>query len=123
MIANNNALRAVTEGKDGILAGLRRKNLHRDEHRESGGDRDCQASEASSAEMLDAPVSGSSITLEEQADLHGRRQTEVFEKSCRIFKPVAQRQPMSALSAAAMKVATNLSLAVQMLAFSRRAAR
>ncbi len=39
MVANTEALRAVTEGADGIFAGLiRRQNLCRHEHGQSGGD-------------------------------------------------------------------------------------
>ena len=83
MIANNSALRAVTEGKDGILAGLSTGKIYVDMSTVSpAAIRElAKQVEAKGAEMLDAPVSGSSITLEEgklSFMVGGKR--EVFEK-------------------------------------------
>jgi 3-hydroxyisobutyrate dehydrogenase-like beta-hydroxyacid dehydrogenase len=71
--------------------------------------------------MLDAPVSGSSITLEEgklSFMVGGKR--EIFEKVLPYLHAIGPRATYVGGHglAASMKVATNLSLAVQMLAFS-----
>ena len=67
MVANTGALRAVTEGADGILAGLSAGKIYVDMSTVSpAAIRDlAKQVEAKGAQMLDAPVSGSSITLEE----------------------------------------------------------
>ena len=99
MVANTEALRAVTEGADGILAGLSAGKIYIDMSTVSPAASQSIARqvEAKGAQMLDSPVSGSVTTLEE-----GKLSFMVGGNGL----------------AAAMKVATNLSLAVQMLAFS-----
>jgi 3-hydroxyisobutyrate dehydrogenase-like beta-hydroxyacid dehydrogenase len=123
MIANNGALRAVTEGKEGILAGLSAGKIYIEMSTVSpAAIREiAKQVEANGAEMLDAPVSGSSITLEEgklSFMVGGKR--EVFEKVLPYLHAIGPKATYvgSHGLAAAMKVATNLSLAVQMLAFS-----
>ena len=123
MIANNHALRAVTEGKEGILAGLSAGKIYVEMSTVSPtAIRELAIQvEANGAEMLDAPVSGSSITLEEgklSFMVGGKR--EVFEKVRHYLQAIGPKATYVGGHglAAAMKVATNLSLAVQMLAFS-----
>ena len=123
MIANNAALRAVTEGKEGILAGLSEGKIYVEMSTVSpAAIRElAKQVEANGAEMLDAPVSGSSITLEEgklSFMVGGKR--EVFEKVRPYLQAIGPKATYVGDHglAAAMKVATNLSLAVQMLAFS-----
>jgi 3-hydroxyisobutyrate dehydrogenase-like beta-hydroxyacid dehydrogenase len=123
MIANNNALRAVTEGKDGILAGLSAGRIYIEMSTVSpAAIREiAKQVEANGAEMLDAPVSGSSITLEEgKLSFMVGGKPEVFEKVRPFLQAIGPKATYVGGHglAAAMKVATNLSLAVQMLAFS-----
>src|SRR5512139_2289146 len=83
MIANNSALRAVTEGKEGILAGLSTGKIYIEMSTVSpAAIREiAKQVEATGAEMLDAPVSGSSITLEEgKLSFMVGGKPEVFEK-------------------------------------------
>ena len=123
MIANNSALRAVTEGKEGILAGLSTGKIYIEMSTVSpAAIRElAKQVEAKGAEMLDAPVSGSSITLEEgKLSFMVGGKPEVFEKVLPYLQAIGPRAIYVGGHglAAAMKVATNLSLAVQMLAFS-----
>jgi 3-hydroxyisobutyrate dehydrogenase-like beta-hydroxyacid dehydrogenase len=123
MIANNNALRAVTEGKDGIVAGLSAGKIYIEMSTVSpAAIRDLAMQvEIKGAEMLDAPVSGSSITLEEgklSFMVGGKKET--FEKVLPYLQAIGPKATYVGDHglAASMKIATNLSLAVQMLAFS-----
>ena len=123
MVTNTAALRAVAEGPDGILAGLASGKIYIDMSTVSpSAIRElAQQAEAKGAHMLDAPVSGSVITLEEgklSFMVGGSQQT--FEKARPILEaigPKVTRVGGNGL-AVSMKIATNLSLAVQMLAFS-----
>jgi 3-hydroxyisobutyrate dehydrogenase-like beta-hydroxyacid dehydrogenase len=123
MIANNNALRAVTEGKDGILAGLSAGKIYVEMSTVSPASiRElAKQVEAKGADMLDAPVSGSSITLDEgklSFMVGGKR--EIFDRVLPYLQAIGPKATYVGGHglAASMKVATNLSLAVQMLAFS-----
>jgi len=123
MIANTEALHAISGGPDGILAGLSPGKIYIDMSTVSpAAIREiAQQVEAKGAQMLDAPVSGSAITLEEgklSFMVGGRRDT--FEKVQPILQAIGPKATHVGANglAAAMKVATNLSLAVQMLAFS-----
>ena len=123
MIANNNALRAVTEGKDGILAGLSAKKIYVEMSTVSPAAIRLLAKEveARGADMLDAPVSGSSITLDEgklSFMVGGKR--EIFDKVLPFLQAIGPKATYVGGHglAASMKIATNLSLAVQMLAYS-----
>ena len=73
------------------------------------------------ADMVDAPVSGSVITLQEgklSIMVGGRRET--FERAKPVLEDIGPKVTYVGENglALAMKIATNLSLAVQMLAFS-----
>ena len=123
MVANTEALRAVTAGADGILAGLTAGKIYVDMSTVSpAAIREiAKHVEASGAEMLDAPVSGSSITLEEgklSFMVGGTRET--FEKVLPVLQAIGPKATYVGTNglAVSMKIATNLSLAVQMLAFS-----
>ena len=123
MVANTSALRAVTSGADGILVGLRPGQIYIDMSTVSpGAIRDlAQQIEAKGARMLDAPVSGSVSTLEEGKlsfmVAGDRKAVERVEPILKDIGPKVTYVGPSGL-AVSMKVATNLSLAVQMLAFS-----
>jgi 3-hydroxyisobutyrate dehydrogenase len=123
MVSDTVALRAVTEGADGILAGLSPGKIYVDMSTVSpAAIRDiAKQVEAKGAEMLDAPVSGSSITLDEgklSFMVGGKRGIfEIVLPYLQAIGPKATYVGGHGL-AASMKVATNLSLAVQMLAFS-----
>ena len=123
MVANTEALRAVTEGVDGILAGLSTGKIYVDMSTVSPAAIRATAKqvEAKGAAMLDAPVSGSVITLEEgklSFMVGGMRET--FEKVLPILQAIGPKATHVGGNglAVSMKIATNLSLAVQMLAFS-----
>ena len=123
MVANTEALRAVTEGADGILAGLSAGKIYIDMSTVSPAVIRATAKlvEAKGAQMLDAPVSGSSITLEEgklSFMVGGMRGT--FEKVLPVLQAIGPKATHVGANglAVSMKIATNLSLAVQMLAFS-----
>ena len=123
MIANNPALRAVTEGKDGILAGLSSGKIYVEMSTVSpAAIRElAQQVESKAAEMLDAPVSGSSITLDEgKLSFMVGGKKEIFDKVLPYLQAIGPKATYvgSHGLAASMKIATNLSLAVQMLAFS-----
>jgi 3-hydroxyisobutyrate dehydrogenase-like beta-hydroxyacid dehydrogenase len=123
MIANNSALRAVTESYDGIIAGLSAGKIYVEMSTVSpAAIRElARQVEAKGAEMLDAPVSGSSITLDEgklSFMVGGKR--EVFDRALPYLQAIGPKATYVGGHglAASMKIATNLSLAVQMLAFS-----
>lgn len=123
MVANTDALRAVTEGTEGILAGLGTGKIYVDMSTVSPAAIRATAKlvEAMGAQMLDAPVSGSSITLEEgklSFMVGGTR--EAFEKVLPVLQAIGPKATYVGTNglAVSMKIATNLSLAVQMLAFS-----
>jgi len=123
MVTNSEALRAITEGPDGILAGLSAGKIYVDMSTVSPAAIRATADKvaAKGAEMLDAPVSGSQITLEEgklSFMVGGKRET--FEKVSPILQAIGPKATHVGGHglAVSMKIATNLSLAVQMLAFS-----
>jgi 3-hydroxyisobutyrate dehydrogenase-like beta-hydroxyacid dehydrogenase len=76
---------------------------------------------AQGAQMLDAPVSGSVITLEEgKLSIMVGGDRGAFEKALPVLQHIGPKVTYVGANglAASMKIATNLSLAVQMLAFS-----
>ncbi|MGH7930506.1 MAG: NAD(P)-dependent oxidoreductase [Candidatus Binatia bacterium] len=123
MIANTEALHAVTTGPGGILAGLSAGKIYIDMSTVSPTaslELAAQAA-AAGARMLDAPVSGSVTTLDEgklSIMVGGERQA--FEKALPVLRDIGPKVTHVGANglAASMKIATNLSLAVQMLAFS-----
>jgi len=122
MVTNAIALTTITEGPDGLLAGSSAGKILVDmstvspavsralaaKIREKGGD------------MVDSPVSGSVITLQEgrwSVMVGGRRDT--FERVKPLLLDIGPKVTYVGENglALSMKIATNLSLAVQMLAF------
>jgi len=123
MVTNSEALRAVTEGPDGILAGLAAGKIYIDMSTVSPAAIHATARkvEAKGAEMLDAPVSGSQITVEEgKLTFMVGGKPETFDKVLPILHDIGPKATHVGANglAVSMKIATNLSLAVQMLAFS-----
>src|SRR2546430_10283793 len=123
MVTDTTALRAVTEGPDGLVAGLAPGKVYGDMSSISpAASRELARSvESVGARMLDAPVSGSISTLEEgklSIMLAGDEATfRQVEPILRDIGPTLTHVGANG-QAVAMKIATNLSLAVQMLAFS-----
>ncbi len=123
MVTNTEALRNIHEGPDGLLAGLRDGKVYVDMSTVSPAfSRELarQAAERGAA-MLDAPVSGSVITLESGnlSIMVGGDRT-IFEKIKPILLEIGPKVNYVGPNGLAVttKIATNLSLAVQMLAFS-----
>jgi 3-hydroxyisobutyrate dehydrogenase-like beta-hydroxyacid dehydrogenase len=123
MVTNTAALAAVTDGPDGILAGLSAGKILADMSTVSPAASRALASRVRElgADMMDAPVSGSVITLQEgklSVMVGGRRET--FARLEPLLKDIGPKVTFVGESGLAltMKIATNLSLAVQMLAFS-----
>ncbi len=123
MVTNASALSAVTEGPDGILAGLRSGQILVDMSTVGPAySRDLAARvREKGADMLDAPVSGSVITLQEgklSIMVGGRAETLNHVRQILLdIGPKVTHVGDNGL-ALSMKIATNLNLAVQMLAFS-----
>jgi 3-hydroxyisobutyrate dehydrogenase-like beta-hydroxyacid dehydrogenase len=123
MVTNSTALGAVATGPDGILAGLTKGKLLIDMSTVSPSySRELAAKvREKGADMVDAPVSGSVITLQEgklSVMVGGRRET--FERAKPLLNDIGPKVTYVGENGLAlvMKIATNLSLAVQMLAFS-----
>src|SRR5437773_5658581 len=123
MVTDNVALRAIGLGPDGVVAGLRpgavwveMSTVSPAVTRELG-----QAVAARGAALIDAPVSGSPVTLEAgQLSFMVGGDPAALEKvrSCLLaIGPTITHVGELGL-AVTMKIATNLGLAVQMLAFS-----
>ena len=123
MVTNTDALEAVTAGPEGILAGLSPNKIYVDMSTVSPAASRALAEMVRSkgAEMLDAPVSGSVITLEEgKLSIMAAGDRAAFEKALPILQAIGPKVTHVGDNglAVSMKIATNLSLAVQMLAFS-----
>jgi 3-hydroxyisobutyrate dehydrogenase-like beta-hydroxyacid dehydrogenase len=122
MVTNSAALGAVTHGPDGILAGLGVGKLFVDMSTVSPAfSREIAVKvREKGADMVDSPVSGSVITLQEgklSVMVAGRRET--FEHVKPLLQDIGPKVTYVGENGLAlvMKIATNLSLAVQMLAF------
>ncbi|HSF30539.1 MAG TPA: NAD(P)-dependent oxidoreductase [Candidatus Tectomicrobia bacterium] len=123
MVANTAALQAIAGGADGVLAGLRPQAIFVDMSTVSPTVSRALAAQvaARGAYMLDAPVSGSVITLEEgRLSLMVGGDHTAYERVLPILQDIGPKVTHVGANglAASMKIATNLSLAVQMLAFS-----
>jgi 3-hydroxyisobutyrate dehydrogenase-like beta-hydroxyacid dehydrogenase len=123
MVSNTSALQAVTDGPDGLLTGLRPGATFIDMSTVSPAViRELAAQVVSKgAQMLDAPVSGSVITLEEgKLSIMVGGDRAAFDRVQPILQAIGPKVTHVGGSglAVSMKIATNLSLAVQMLAFS-----
>ena len=123
MVTDTGALHAVTEGPDGLVGGLSPGKVYVDMSSISpAASRGLAATvEGTGARMLDAPVSGSVSTLEtgQLSIMVGGDETTFrrVEPILRDIGPTVTHVGGNG-QAVAMKIATNLSLAVQMLAFS-----
>jgi 3-hydroxyisobutyrate dehydrogenase-like beta-hydroxyacid dehydrogenase len=122
MVTNSPALQAIVEGPDGILAGLGPGKLYVDISTVSPeySRAIAQKVREKGSDMVDAPVSGSVITLQEgklSVMVGGRKET--FEKLKPLLLEIGPKVTYVGDNGLAlvMKIATNLSLAVQMLAF------
>ncbi len=123
MVTNTAALQNIADGPDGLLASLKADKLYIDMSTISPAYSQELAKqiEAQGAAMLDAPVSGSVITLEEgKLSIMVGGDVAVFEKVKQILLDIGPKVTYVGKNglAVTMKIATNLSLAVQMLAFS-----
>jgi len=123
MVTNSAALAAVTDGPDGILTGLRPGKVFVDMSTVSPEVSRAVAERVrqQGADMVDSPVSGSVITLQQgklSIMVGGRRET--LERVRPILEDIGPKVTHVGDNglALAMKIAINLSLAVQMLAFS-----
>lgn len=123
MVTNTKAVLAVTGGPDGVLASLKPGKIYVDMSTVSPAmSRELAAKVADTgAHMLDAPVSGSVETLEmgKLSIMVGGDQA-IFEQIKPILLDIGPKATYVGENglAVTMKIATNLSLAVQMLAFS-----
>ena len=123
MVSDTAALQAITAGTHGIVAGLAAGKIYIDMSTVSpAASRDiAQQVAAKGAHMLDAPVSGSVITLEEgKLSFMVGGDRVAFEQARSILEAIGPKVTYVGGNglAVSMKIATNLSLAVQMLAFS-----
>ena len=123
MVSDNAALIAVTLGPDGVVAGLRKgailvemSTVGPDVTRHLG-----EVVAARGASMLDAPVSGSTVSVEQGASsIQVGGDINVLER----VRPYLSAMGPNGIThvgplgmAKAMKVATNLGVAVQIMAF------
>jgi 3-hydroxyisobutyrate dehydrogenase-like beta-hydroxyacid dehydrogenase len=123
MVTNSAALDAVVEGPDGILAGFGPEKILIDMSTVSPAFSRSLAEKvrAKGGEMVDAPVSGSVVTLQQgklSVMVGGRK--EVFDRVKPLLQEIGPKVTYMGCNGQAliMKIAVNLSLAVQMLAFS-----
>jgi len=123
MVTNAAAIAAITDGPDGLIAGLRAGKVFIDMSTVSPEVSRGTAAKvrAKGADMVDAPVSGSVITLQQgklSVMVGGRLET--FERVKPLLLDIGPKVTHVGDNglALAMKIAVNLSLAVQMLAFS-----
>ena len=123
MMANDDALLAVTEGDDGVMAGMTSGKVYVDMSTVSPQvSRELAARTAErGAVMLDAPVSGSAVTVEAGTlSFMVGGDAATLERVAPYLKDIGPTITHVGGNgqAAAMKIAINLSLPVQVLAFS-----
>lgn len=124
MVTSTNAVKAITQGPDGILAGLKPGKIYVDMStmspkfsQELAG----QVAAETGAKMLDAPVSGSVSTIEEgKLSIMVGGDVDAFEKVLPVLRDIGPKVTRVGGNgkAVGMKIAVNLNLGVQMLAFS-----
>ena len=123
MVTDTNALDAVAEGPDGLLAGLGPGKTVVDMSTVSPAASRSLADQvrARGAEMLDCPVSGSVSTLEAgKATMMVGGDKATFERVHPLLLDIGPKATHVGPngSAVSMKIALNLSIGVQLLAFS-----
>ncbi|HYL12619.1 MAG TPA: NAD(P)-dependent oxidoreductase [Terriglobales bacterium] len=123
MVTNSAAISAVTDGPDGLLAGLSKGKIFVDMSTVSPAVSRALAAKVreKGADMVDSPVSGSVVTLQAgklSVMVGGRRET--FERVKPLLQDIGPKVTYVGENglALSMKIAINLSLASQMLAFS-----
>jgi 3-hydroxyisobutyrate dehydrogenase-like beta-hydroxyacid dehydrogenase len=123
MVTNADAMKSLAEGPDGFLGGLTAGKVLIDMSTVSPTASRALAAKVreKGADMVDSPVSGSVITLQEgklSVMVGGRRET--FDRVQTLLQDVGPKVSYVGDNglALSMKIAINLSLAVQMLAFS-----
>ena len=121
MVTDDAALRAVTEGADGILAGLSPGKLYADMSTGSPRlSRDLAArAAATGADMLDAPVSGSVGAVESGTlIIYVGGDAAALERIRPVFEHLSQKIIHVGANGAAIatKIAINLNLAIQLIA-------
>jgi 3-hydroxyisobutyrate dehydrogenase-like beta-hydroxyacid dehydrogenase len=123
MVTDTAALQAVTRGEHGILSGLGPGKVYVDMSTVSPDASRKLAAEvrARGAAMLDAPVSGSVVTLEEgKLSVMVGGDEDAFRRAEPVLSAIGPKVTHVGPNGQAvlMKIAVNLGLAVQMLAFS-----
>lgn len=123
MVTGTAALRAIADGPDGIVAGLGEGRLYVDMSTVSpaASAEIAERVAATGARMLDAPVSGSVVTLEEgRLSIMVGGEADAVERARPVLEDIGPKVTHVGPNGRAvlMKIATNLNLAVQMLAFS-----
>ncbi|HLW02870.1 MAG TPA: NAD(P)-dependent oxidoreductase [Ktedonobacterales bacterium] len=121
MVTNTTALQHITDGPDGVLVGLKSGKVYCDMSTVSPGfsRKLAERVAATGAQMLDVPVSGSVITLEQgNLSLMVGGDEATFEKVKPILLNIGPRINYVGKNGQAvlMKIAINLSLPVQLLA-------
>ena len=123
MVTNSAALDEIANGPDGLLSGMSAGKVFVDMSTVSPDVSRALAAKIrdKNADMVDAPVSGSVITLQQgklSLMVGGRKET--FDRVKPVLEDIGPKVTYVGPNglAVAMKIATNLSLAVQMLAFS-----
>jgi 3-hydroxyisobutyrate dehydrogenase-like beta-hydroxyacid dehydrogenase len=122
MVTNTAALEAVVGGPEGVLAGLRPGKVYIDMSTVSPAKSRELAEQvaARGARMLDTPVSGSPITLEQgQLSMMVGGDEETFERVKPVLHAIAPVVNYVGANGQAvlMKIAVNLNLQVQIMAF------
>jgi 3-hydroxyisobutyrate dehydrogenase-like beta-hydroxyacid dehydrogenase len=123
MVTNTAALEAIADGPDGVVAGLGPGKVYADMSTVSPAASRAVAVRvaARGAAMLDAPVSGSVSTLEEgKLSIMVGGDAAALEQVRPVLLDIGPKVTHVGANglAVSMKIATNLNLAVQMLAFS-----
>jgi len=123
MVTDSAALESVANGPDGLIAGLSAGKTIIDMSTVSPAASRALVEKvrAKGADMVDSPVSGSVATLEQgKLTMMVGGRAETFEKVKPLLLDIGPKATHVGDNglAVSMKIATNLSLAVQMLAFS-----
>jgi len=122
MVTNATALATVTDGPDGLLAGLSTGKFHIDMSTVSPEVSRALAAKVreKGADMVDAPVSGSVITLQQgKLSVMVGGSKETFDRLKPLLQDIGPKVTHVGDNGVALslKIAVNLQLAVQMMAF------
>ncbi len=122
MVTNTHALEAITSGPDGILAGLGPNKIYCDMSTVSPSKSRALAKQVAQlgARMLDTPVSGSVITLEQgKLSLMVGGERAIYERVLPILQHIGPKVTYVGENGQAvlMKISINLNLQVQIVGF------